>query len=120
LFHRTWLFYGGLYLPFLVGGVFLLARRRRSGFESRFLAAWALVYIVLIFLRTAAPDLFVKVKEMLWVAPLVCLLAGEVLSWIQRARPAGKVLAAVCYAVLAAYGVHVYVKAIVSTFELAR
>jgi hypothetical protein len=119
-FHRSWIFYDGIYLPFAIGGALLLVRRRLGAFDSRFLTAWALVYVILIFLRTAAPDLFAKVKEMLWVAPLVCLLTGEALTWIEKTLPAGRWLAVTCYAALAAYGIHFYVKAIGTSFDLAR
>jgi hypothetical protein len=118
LFHRTWIFYGFWILPSLFGGA-VLWLRKRSAFPSRFLVAWALTYVLLIVLRTAAPDLFAKVKEMLWVAPLVALAAGETLAWLQRSFPV-RWPAVVGYGVLAIYGVVFYTQAIASTFELAR
>jgi hypothetical protein len=118
LLHRTWIFYGFWTLPFLAGGIILWSTNRRA-FRSRFLTAWALTYVLLIVLRTAAPDLFDKVKEMLWVAPLVSLAAAETLAWLQRSFPV-KWPAVAGYGVLAAYGISFYARAIASTFALAR
>ena len=77
---RYWIFYGGVYLPLLVGGVGVWLWRRPSPFVSRLLLAWGATFIVLIFLRTAAPDLFNKVKEILWIAPLISLAGGQALA----------------------------------------
>jgi hypothetical protein len=120
LTHRTWIFYDGVYIPLIVGGLFLWVRRRPGAFPSRLLGAWALVYVLLIFLRTVAPDLFAKVKELLWVAPLISLLGAEALAWMRRALPAGSWIAAFYYAILAGYGLWFYAMAIVQTFELAH
>jgi hypothetical protein len=118
LFHRTWIFYGWWTMPFLAGGAILWSRKR-STFPSRFVTVWALTFVILVILRTSAPDLFAKVKEMLWVAPLVALASGEALAWLKETLP-WKWPAVAGYGVLAVYGVAFYSQAIANTFALAR
>jgi hypothetical protein len=117
---RYWIFYGGVYLPLLVGGVGVWLWRRPSPFVSRLLLAWGATFIVLIFLRTAAPDLFNKVKEILWIAPLISLAGGQALAWVRSSLPAGKWMAPAYYSVVVYYAVAFYISAIAEKFVLAH
>jgi len=117
---RYWIFYGGVYLPLVVGGVAVCLWRRPSPLVSRLLLAWGATFIVLIFLRTAAPDLFNKVKEILWIAPLIALAGGQALAWVRSSLPFGKWMAGAYYALLVYYAVVFYVSAIAEKFVLAR
>ena len=117
---RYWIFFGAFYLPFVVGGIVLWLRRRPDPLASRLLLAWGTTFVVLIFLRSAAPDLFNKVKEILWVAPLIALAGGRVLDWARSSLPRGRWITAAYYALVASYGVVFYARAIAEKFELAR
>jgi len=117
LAHRLWIFYDGLYLPLLCGGA--IAWFARRGPARRFVLCWAAVFALLIFLRTAMPDLFSRVKEMLWVAPLVALLSAEALVRLRRWR-LGRFLAPAYLSLLAAYGIGYYATLIAERFALAR
>ena len=120
LMHRFWVFFHGVYLPLVAGGALLWFLRRPSPFLSRLLLAWGSTFVVLIFLRTAAPDLFNRVKEILWIAPFVSLAAGEALAWVQRTLPAGRWMAGGYYAVAIYYGLSFYINSIAEKFVLAR
>ena len=74
LAQRYYTFYGFLYLPLISLGAWSFWKRRPPAFVASFISAWAAVFCLLIFFRTGMPDLFMKVKEILWVTPLVCLL----------------------------------------------
>lgn len=117
--HRLWIFYDGLYLPLLVGGA-VTWMKRREGLARGFVVCWGAVFVLLVFLRTAAPDLFSRVKEMLWVSPLVALLSAEALAGLRRSLPGGRFVAPVYYSLLAAYGIGFYASVIVERFALAR
>jgi len=119
LARRYWIFYGAVYLPLFLGGVALWVWRRPSPLVSRLLLAWGVTFVVLIFLRTAAPDLFNKVKEILWIAPLISLAAGQGLAWLRSSVPAGKWLAGAYYLVLVYFATTFYVNAIAEKFVLA-
>jgi hypothetical protein len=116
---RYWIFFGLVYLPLVAGGLVLWLRRRPSPMVSRLLLAWGATFAVLIFLRTAAPDLFDKVKEILWIAPLIALAGGETLAWTRRSLPAGRWFAAAYYALVVGYGIVFYVRVIAEKFVLA-
>ena len=120
LMRRFWVFFDGVYLPLVAGGALLWFLRRPSPFLSRLLLAWGSTFVVLIFLRTAAPDLFNRVKEILWIAPFVSLAAGEALAWVQRTLPAGRWMAGGYYAVAIYYGLSFYITSIAEKFVLAR
>jgi hypothetical protein len=119
LFHRLWIFYDGLYIPLIASGLFLWMRKR-TGLPRGFLICWGVVFLLLIFMRSAMPDLFSRVKEMLWVAPLVSLLSAEALAGVRRSLPAGRLLAPLYFFLLAAYGVGYYAALIGERFALAR
>ncbi|MGH9460408.1 MAG: hypothetical protein ACRD1X_04275, partial [Vicinamibacteria bacterium] len=116
---RYWIFFGIVYLPLVAGSVVLWLRRRPSPMVSRLLLAWGATFTVLIFLRTAAPDLFSRVKEILWIAPLIALAGGEALAWTRRSLPAGRWIAGAYYALVVCYGIVFYVRAIAEKFVLA-
>ena len=75
-------------LPFVFQWTFLSmavvglvpALRRETG--RPILAAWLLAYALLLLGRTLAPSLFQFQHEALFVAPLLCLAAGEALAWL--------------------------------------
>ena len=117
---RYQIFFGVVYLPLVVGGVVLWLRRRPSPIIFRLLLAWGATFAVLIFLRTAAPDLFNKVKEILWIAPLIALAGGEVLVWMRNSLPAGRWMASAYYSLVVFYGIAFYVRGIAEKFVLAR
>ncbi len=120
LIGRYWIFYGVVYVPLVAAGVVVWFWRRPSPVVSRILLAWGATFVVLIFLRTAAPDLFNKVKEILWIAPLISLAGGRALAWVRSSLPAGRWMAGAYYSVVVYYGIAFYVGAIAEKFVLAR
>ena len=119
LIHRYWIFYGGVYVPLIVGGT-VWSLSKPNPFLSRLLLAWAFTFVALIFLRASAPDLFNKVKEVLWVAPLISLTGGAALAWARGSLPRGKWLAGAYYSLVVYYGLSFYVSSIADKFVLAR
>ena len=120
LIRRYWIFYGGVYIPLIAGGALVWFLRRPSPFLSRLLLAWVFTFVALIFLRASAPDLFSKVKEILWVAPLISLAGGTALAWARRSLPRGRWLTAAYYSLVVYYGISFYVSSIAEKFVLAR
>ena len=120
LIRRYWIFHGGVYIPLIAGGALVWFLRRPSPFLSRLLLAWAFTFVALIFLRASAPDLFSKVKEILWVAPLISLAGGTALAWARRSLPRGRWLTAAYYSLAVYYGISFYVSSIAEKFALAR
>ena len=120
LAQRYYTFYGFLYLPLISLGAWSFWKRRPPAFVASFISAWAAVFCLLIFFRTGMPDLFMKVKEILWVTPLVCLLGGEALAAAERLRPPWRWAGALYYVGVALYGVSYYAGAIAEKFPLAR
>ena len=85
---RLWIFYG-LFAPVVVGGVVLLYARS-EGAAARFIAAWALTYLVLNLASGGlpGPNLVRYNKDMEVVAPLCCMALATVGMWLwSRARP---------------------------------
>ena len=85
---RLWIFYG-LFAPIVVGGVLLLYARS-EGAAARFIAAWALTYLVLNLASGGlpGPNLVRYNKDMEVVAPLCCIALAAVGLWLwSRARP---------------------------------
>jgi len=85
---RLWVFYG-LFAPVVVAGVLLLYARS-EGAWARFIAAWALTYLVL---NLAAgglpgPNLVRYNKDMEVVAPLCCIALASVGLWLWSRVPA--------------------------------
>lgn len=121
LAQRFWSFYGPLYIPLVAaGGLVWLMAERPAPRTGRLLLAWAMSFLILCYLRSAAHDLFSRVKEFLWISPLVCLAGGAALAWIGRAFRGGPWSAAAAYGLLAAYGIWRYNREIAHTFALAR
>jgi hypothetical protein len=85
---RLWVFYG-LFAPVVVAGIVLLYRQR-EGALARFVAAWALTYLVLNLASGGlpGPNLVRYNKDMEVVAPLCCIALAAVGMWLwSRARP---------------------------------
>ena len=117
---RYWIFYGGVYIPLVAGGALVWFLQRPGPFLSRLLLAWAFTFVTLIFLRSSAPDLFNKVKEILWVAPLISLAGATALAWARRSLPRGRWITASYYSLVVYYGISFYVSSIAEKFTLAR
>lgn len=120
VWRRLYAFFGWWYVPVFLVAPVLWWRRQPSPRHARLLAAWTVTFLALVFLRTAAPDLFSRVKEMLWVSPLVCLAGGLCLSRLEGEGRRGRIAAWVAFAGLAAYGIAFYVWNITEKFVLAR
>jgi hypothetical protein len=85
---RLWIFYG-LFAPVVVAGIVLLYARS-EGAMARFIAAWALTYLVLNLASGGlpGPNLVRYNKDMEVVAPLCCIALAAVGIWLwSRARP---------------------------------
>jgi hypothetical protein len=85
---RLWIFYG-FFAPIVVVGVVLLYARA-EGAAARFIAAWALTYLVLNLASGGlpGPNLVRYNKDMEVVAPLCCIALAAVGTWLwSRARP---------------------------------
>jgi hypothetical protein len=89
---RTLLFFGPIVPPLAAVGLVFLWRRP----ESRvFLGAWGLTYAALLAARARFPDVFAHAHEVLFVAPFLCLTAGEALA---RLRQRGRLFEALALA----------------------
>lgn len=85
---RLWIFYG-VFAPVVVAGIVLLYRQSQGAF-ARFIAAWALTYLVLNLASGGlpGPNLVRYNKDMEVVAPLCCIALAAVGMWLwSRARP---------------------------------
>ena len=85
---RLWIFYG-LFAPVVVAGIVLLYARSEAGL-ARFIAAWALTYLVLNLASGGlpGPNLVRYNKDMEVVAPLCCIALATVGLWLWScARP---------------------------------
>ena len=85
---RLWIFYG-IFAPVVAVGVVLLYLRS-EGALARFIAAWALTYLVLNLASGGlpGPNLVRYNKDMEVVAPLACIALASVGGWLwSRARP---------------------------------
>lgn len=120
LWRRLFVFFDWWYVPVFAAAPVLWWRRSLHDRHRRLLLAWALVFAVLIVLRTAAPDLFSRVKEMLWLAPLAALAGGEFLRALEERGFWGRAAACACCGWLAAYGIAFYARNILEKFALAR
>ncbi len=120
LANRFYTFYGLLYLPLIMLGSWTIWKRRPPAFIASFLSAWGAVFCLLILFRTAMPDLFSRVKEILWVTPLLCLLGGEALATAERLRPPWRWAGTLYYVAIALYGLWYYTGTIAEKFPLAR
>ena len=87
---RLWIFYG-LFAPVVVAGIVLLYARS-EGAWARFIAAWALTYLVLNLASGGlpGPNLVRYNKDMEVVAPLCCIALATAGLWLwSRVRPLG-------------------------------
>ena len=83
-----------------IGGAFLLWRIR----EARpLVASWALAGAALLAARSVVP-LVRFAHEELWLAPLVCLAAGQVVAWLWSRGTVGRALAVIAAAGLVTSG----------------
>jgi hypothetical protein len=99
-YQRTRDFFDGA-LPLLAaGGVYLLRRAR----TAPVLFAWLLAYALLLLGRARIPDVFLHGHETLYVTPLVCLAAGELLARAWAAGGLRRAGAAAALAFLAVQG----------------
>jgi hypothetical protein len=103
---RTRDFFDGAYpLRAIVGGVLLVRRIRPAQAQAALLVlAWASAYFLLLLLRAKIPDVFRYGHETLFVTPLVCLAAGECLSWLWNHGGWRRLSAAVVLAFLIGQG----------------
>jgi hypothetical protein len=114
---RTLTFFGPI-VPVLA--LFGLWRLLRQQSESRvFLGAWALSYVALLFGRARFPDIFGHTHEVLFVAPLFCLTAGDSLARLARARGWQRLLAVVAILAIAVQGLTAQWSAFVEQFGYA-
>ena len=89
---------GTAFVVAAVAGTFVL---RRVVAARSLLAAWAVVGLTLIAVRTVVPVMHFCHEE-LWIAPLVCLSAGEAVAWLWSRggwRSAAAVAAALAIAI---------------------
>lgn len=117
---RLFAFFNWWYVPIFLAAPVVWWRMRPSPRHGRLLIAWAATFLVLVFLRTAAPDLFSRVKEMLWVSPLVAIAGGTCLDKLAERGTSGRVIAWAAAGWLAAYGIAFYAHNIAEKFVLAR
>lgn len=101
LAERTWTFFHGVQPALAAIGLVALIRQARARLV---LLAWLLAFTALILLRAKLPDIFRYGHETLFVTPLVCLAAGEVLGRLWRREGAGRWLAASLVLYLAVEG----------------
>jgi hypothetical protein len=99
IFTRTYFDY--LWTPAALAGLVLLVRRGRG---RSLILAWGVTYLVLLFGRAHLPFVFQHPHDALFVTPLVCLAAGEVIAALARRGGAARWVAAGVFAVLAVQG----------------
>jgi hypothetical protein len=114
---RSLTFFGPL-VPVLA--LFGLWRLLREQPESRvFLGAWALTYMVLLFGRARFPDIFDHTHDVLFVAPLLCLAAGDTLARLAQGGGWRRGLAAAAVLAIAVQGLSVQWSAFLQQFGYA-
>jgi len=101
-FERTRDFFGYALPPLSLLGLGLLWRRRAPG-ALALLAAFS-AYALLLLGRAKLPDLFLHGHETLFIAPLVCLGAGEALARVEERAAFGRAGLALALAGLGAWG----------------
>jgi hypothetical protein len=87
---RLYVFYG-LFAPVVVAGVLLAWRRTARPDAARFVAAWALTYLVLNLASGAlpGPNLVRYNKDLEVIAPLCCLALASIGAWLWPRTRAG-------------------------------
>jgi hypothetical protein len=88
---RIPLFYGWAVPALAAAGLVLLHRRRAPG--VRLFAAWALAFAALVFLRAFGAGLFRDLKEILFIGPLMAVLAAVALVTLAARGRSGRAAA---------------------------
>ncbi len=104
---RIPLFYGFLYPPLAIGGLWI-ARRTKDARAYRVLAAWSLAFLLMVSLRAFGGGLFKDIKEIELAAPLVAILTGASLAELSVRGRKGMLAAAALTTVLALFGLARY------------
>jgi hypothetical protein len=104
---RIPLFYGVLYPPLAVAGLYL-ARRKGDVRAFRVLAAWSLAFVLMVSLRAFGGGVFKDIKEIEFAAPLVAILTGGALAALGVRGGKGKLAAAALTAALVLFGLARY------------
>ena len=104
---RIPLFYGFVYPPLAVAGLYI-ARRRSDRRAFRVLAAWGLAFLLMVSLRAFGGGVFKDIKEIELAAPLVAILTGASLSALGRRGRGGLAAATALTAGLALFGLSRY------------
>jgi len=100
---RIPLFYGFLYPPLALAGLYI-ARRRTDARAFRVLAAWGLAFLLMVSLRAFGGGVFKDIKEIELAAPLVAILTGASLAALGRRNRKGLFAAAALTAGLVLFG----------------
>jgi hypothetical protein len=104
---RIPLFYGFLYPPLALAGLYI-ARRRADARGFRVLAAWGLSFLLMVSLRAFGGGVFKDIKEIEFAAPLVAILTGASLAALGRRGRKGMLAAAGLTAGLVLFGLERY------------
>ncbi len=114
---RTLTFFGPLVPVLALLGFWRLLREQP---ETRvFLGAWALTYVTLLFGRAQFPDIFGHTHDALFVAPLLCLAAGDTLARLAQHGGWRRALAAVALVAIAVQGLTAQWSAFLQQFGYA-
>jgi hypothetical protein len=104
---RIPLFYGFLYPPLALAGLWI-ARRSKDARAFRIFAAWGLAFVLMVSLRAFGGGVFRDIKEIELIAPLVAILTGASLEAIWRRGRAGMLASVILASALALFGVARY------------
>jgi hypothetical protein len=104
---RIPLFYGFLYPPLALAGLYI-ARRSIDARAFRILAAWGLAFLLMVSLRAFGGGVFKDIKEIEFAAPLVAILTGASLAALGRRGRKGMLAAAAITAGLVLFGLARY------------
>jgi hypothetical protein len=104
---RIPLFYGFLYPPLALAGLYL-ARRRTDVRVFRVLAAWGLGFLLMVALRAFGGGVFKDIKEIEFAAPLVAILSGGSVVALGCRGRTGLCAAAALTVALAVFGLTRY------------
>ena len=122
---RIPLFYGFLYPPLALAGLYIARRMDARAF--RVLAAWVLAFLLMVSLRALGGGVFKDIKEIEFVAPLFAILTGASLAALGRRGRKGLFAAAALTAGLVLFGLaryrsylELYASPVTSTAEVER
>ncbi len=116
---RIPLFYGWLYPPLVLAGLWV-ARRRAPGPVFRVLCGFGLVFVALSLLRGLGGGLFKDLKEIEFASAFVAVTAGGALSALAERGPRERTLAGLLAAALVAFGAAVSWGYVVTWTRLAE